>query len=142
MSNPPDLDELTTDVLVVGGGPAATWAAISAAETGSRVTLVDKGFCGTSGATAAGGNNLWLIPRGPRREESVRESEVAAGGLTDSEWMFRVLATSWDRIELLAQWGYPFPSAPDGQPLRSSLQGPGVHAPHAPQGPSQRRPHP
>jgi succinate dehydrogenase/fumarate reductase flavoprotein subunit len=124
MSNPRDVDELTTDVLVLGGGPAATWAAISAAEAGSRVTLVDKGFCGTSGATAAGGNNLWLIPRGPRREESVRESEVAAGGLTDSDWMFRVLATSWDRIELLAQWGYPFPSAPDGQPLRSSLQGP------------------
>ncbi|KAA0096846.1 FAD-binding protein [Mycolicibacterium sp. P1-18] len=124
MGNRPDVDELTTDVLIIGGGPAATWAAISAVEAGSRVTLVDKGFCGTSGATAAGGNNLWLIPRGPRREESVRESEVAAGGLTDSEWMFRVLATSWDRVELLAKWGYPFPSAPDGQPLRSSLQGP------------------
>lgn len=119
-----DIDAETTDVLVIGGGPAATWAAISAAESGSRVTLVDKGFCGTSGATAAGGNNLWLIAPGPRREESVRDSEAAAGGLTDSEWMFRVLATSWDRIELLAKWGYPFPAAADGQPLRSSLQGP------------------
>lgn len=62
-----DIDAETTDVLVIGGGPAATWAAISAAESGSRVTLVDKGFCGTSGATAAGGNNLWLIAPGPRR---------------------------------------------------------------------------
>ncbi|KWX25367.1 pyridine nucleotide-disulfide oxidoreductase [Mycolicibacterium wolinskyi] len=118
------VDEHRADVLVIGGGPAATWAAISAAESGSRVTLVDKGYCGTSGATAAGGNNLWLIAPGPRREESIRERERAAGRITDSEWMFRVLATSWDRIEQLAQWGYPFPVGADGRPMRSSLQGP------------------
>lgn len=113
-----------TDVLVIGGGPAATWAAIAAAESGSRVTLVDKGYCGTSGATAAGGNNLWLIPPGPRRTESVREREAAAGGLTDADWMLRVLSTAWDRVDQLAQWGYPFPVGDDGRQLRSSLQGP------------------
>ncbi|MGE2714729.1 FAD-binding protein [Mycolicibacterium litorale] len=119
-----DLDVHVTDVLVIGGGPAATWAAIAAAETGSRVTLVDKGYCGTSGATAAGGNNLWLIPPGPRRVESVREREAAAGALTDADWMLRVLSTSWDRVEQLAHWGYPFPVGDDGRQLRSSLQGP------------------
>lgn len=113
-----------TDVLVVGGGPAATWAAIAAAEAGSRVALVDKGYCGTSGATAAGGNNLWLIPPGVRREESVREREAAAGGLTDADWMLRVLSASWERVDQLAQWGYPFPVGDDGRQLRSSLQGP------------------
>ena len=119
-----DADTTTTDVLVIGGGPAAAWAAISAAETGSRVTLVDKGYCGTSGATAAGGNNLWLIAPGAAREQSILERERAAGRITDSEWMFRVLATSWDRIEQLAEWGYPFPTDDNGTPLRSSLQGP------------------
>ena len=109
---------------MIGGGPAATWAAITAAERGSQVTLVDKGYCGTSGATAAGGNNLWLIAPGRRREESIREREAAAGGLTDSDWMFRVLGTSWSRIEQLARWGYPFPVDDDGRPMRSSLQGP------------------
>jgi succinate dehydrogenase/fumarate reductase flavoprotein subunit len=113
-----------TDVLVIGGGPAATWAALAATESGSRVTLVDKGYCGTSGAAAAGGNNLWLIPPGPRRAESVREREAAAGGLTDADWMLRVLAASWERIEQLAHWGYPFPVDEDGRQLRSSLQGP------------------
>lgn len=113
-----------TDVLVIGGGPAATWAALAAAEAGCRVILVDKGYCGTSGATAAGGNNLWLIAPGPRREESARERETAAGGLTDADWMLRVLAMSWERIEQLAQWGYPFPVGEDGRQLRSSLQGP------------------
>ncbi|CAN3129381.1 FAD-dependent oxidoreductase [Mycobacterium sp. smrl_JER01] len=119
-----EVDTHATDVLVIGGGPAATWAAISAAEMGRRVTLVDKGYCGTSGATAAGGNNLWLIPPGHRRKEAVLERESAAGGLTDADWMLRVLSESWDRIEQLADWGYPFPVGDDGRPLRSSLQGP------------------
>ncbi|MGV0812082.1 FAD-binding protein [Mycolicibacterium boenickei] len=124
MTNPADPDALSTDVLVIGGGPAATWAAVSAAESGARVILVDKGYCGTSGATAAGGNNLWAIGPGPRREDSVRERELAAGRITDSEWMFRVLATSWDRLEQLSEWGYPFPVGADGREMRSSLQGP------------------
>ncbi|MGE2736740.1 FAD-binding protein [Mycolicibacterium vaccae] len=116
---------LDTDVLVLGGGPAATWAAISAAESGSRVVLADKGFCGTSGATAAGGTNLWSIPpHGSARERAVRDGEIAGGRLTDHEWMFRVLELSWDRVEQLARWGYPFPAGPDGRPIRSSLQGP------------------
>ncbi|MGA5464987.1 FAD-binding protein [Mycobacterium sp. NPDC050041] len=120
----PSPDVHDTDVLVLGGGPAATWAAISAAESGSRVTLVDKGYCGTSGATAAGGNNLWLVPPGTQRDDAVRRHQAVAGGITDEDWMSRVLATSWERIEHLAQWGYPFPVGPDGEPLRSSLQGP------------------
>ncbi|WP_029110134.1 FAD-binding protein [Mycobacterium sp. URHD0025] len=124
MTDPADLEAYRTDVLVIGGGPAATWAAISASESGARVILVDKGYCGTSGATAAGGNNLWAIGPGPRREDSVRERELAAGRITDSEWMFRVLATSWDRLEHLSQWGYPFPVGSDGREMRSSLQGP------------------
>lgn len=124
MTDPADLEAYRADVLVIGGGPAATWAAISATESGARVILVDKGYCGTSGATASGGNNLWAIGPGPRREDSVRERELAAGRITDSEWMFRVLATSWDRLEHLSQWGYPFPVGSDGREMRSSLQGP------------------
>jgi len=43
---------LQTDVLVIGGGPAGAWAALSAAQNGARVILADKGYLGTSGATA------------------------------------------------------------------------------------------
>ena len=35
--------ELKTDVLVIGGGPAAAWAAIAARERGAKVVIVDKG---------------------------------------------------------------------------------------------------
>jgi len=31
------------DVLVIGGGPAGTWAALSATAKGASVVLVDKG---------------------------------------------------------------------------------------------------
>jgi len=44
----------TADVLVLGGGPAGVWAALTAAKHGAKVVLAEKGFVGTGGATAAG----------------------------------------------------------------------------------------
>ncbi|WP_242624853.1 FAD-dependent oxidoreductase [Krasilnikovia cinnamomea] len=71
---------LSADVLVLGGGPAGTWAAVAAAGAGARVVLADKGYCGTSGAAAAGGNNVWYVPPDPAaRERSVAERERAPG---------------------------------------------------------------
>ena len=58
--------QIDTDVLVIGGGPAGTWAAIAAAARGAKVTLVDKGFCGTSGATAPSGTCLLYTSPSPR----------------------------------------------------------------------------
>ena len=49
------------DVLVIGGGPAGTWAAIQAAQAGASVILADKGYCGSSGATAAAGTAVWYL---------------------------------------------------------------------------------
>lgn len=114
---------MQTDVLVIGGGPAATWAAESAVTTGARVILVDKGYCGASGAAAASGNNLWYVPPGPKREASIRKKADQAGRLVDEGWMERVVATTWDRLFDLSDWGYPFP-VHDGAQWRSSLQGP------------------
>ena len=59
------------DVLVIGGGPAGAWAAISAAASGARVVLADKGYCGTSGATAPSGSGVWHVsPDGDQREQA------------------------------------------------------------------------
>jgi succinate dehydrogenase/fumarate reductase flavoprotein subunit len=113
------------DVLVLGGGPAGTWAAIAAARAGTRVVLADKGYCGTSGATASGGNNLWYVPPdGTAREESIRRYERAGGMITDRGWMARTLELTWEQVGQLAGWGYPFPSDSSGKIRRSSLQGP------------------
>lgn len=118
--------ELTADVLVVGGGPAATWAALKAAEEGASVALADKGYCGTSGATASGGTGVWYVPPEPEAREAAMASREALGGhLADRRWMARVLDETYDRINELADAGrYPFPLGPDGRQLRNGLQGP------------------
>ncbi|PXY23382.1 pyridine nucleotide-disulfide oxidoreductase [Prauserella coralliicola] len=116
-------DVLEADVLVLGGGPAGAWAALSAAEAGASVVLADKGYCGTSGATASGGNNLWHIPPGPRRDEAILDRQAKGGQLTDAGWMEHVLDMTYRRVGQLADWGYPFPEE-GGVQRRSSLQGP------------------
>ena len=123
----PRLQAETTsaDVLVLGGGPAGAWAAIAAAGAGARVVLADKGYLGTSGAAAAGGNNLWYVPAdGSARAESIARREQEGGRLTDRRWMERVLDTTWQQVSQLDRWGYPFPDDTQGQRRRSSLQGP------------------
>ncbi|MFD2422185.1 FAD-dependent oxidoreductase [Amycolatopsis pigmentata] len=118
--------ELETDVLVVGGGPAATWAALKAAEAGARVVLADKGYCGTSGATAAVGTGVWYVPPEPEPREAAMASREALGGyLADRRWMARVLDQTYKGVNELAELArYPFPASPDGTLIRSGLQGP------------------
>ena len=57
--------EVETDVLVLGGGIAGCWAAISAARQGARVTLVEKGDTIRSGAGGPGCDNWCDVPAHP-----------------------------------------------------------------------------
>ncbi|MEV5833773.1 FAD-binding protein [Nocardia sp. NPDC052112] len=118
------MTEFETDVLVLGGGPAGVWAALSAATAGARVALVDKSRCGASGPTAAGTTSLWNIPPGSARDEAVRRAYAHGGGLAEPEWMLRVLEETHRRVEQLVAWGYRFPGAGNGAtPLRVYLDG-------------------
>ncbi|MEW6640431.1 MAG: FAD-binding protein [Pseudomonadota bacterium] len=113
------------DVLVIGGGPAGTWAAVSAAQRGARVVLADKGFCGTSGATAAAGTGVWYIDPDPvLRDAAMASREKNGGYLQDRRWMARTLDRTYALSNQLAAWGYPYPTDADGRPQRNSLQGP------------------
>ncbi|RLK22549.1 succinate dehydrogenase/fumarate reductase flavoprotein subunit [Micromonospora sp. M71_S20] len=113
------------DVLVVGGGPAGAWAAWSAATHGARVVLADKGYLGSSGATAPGGSNLlYLPPDAELREQAVARRMVGGGALCEPRWIHRVLDDVYESLKLVERWGYPFVRDDHGQPLRNHLQGP------------------
>lgn len=113
------------DVLVIGGGPAGAWAACSAAAAGAKVVLVDKGCCGTSGATASAGTGVWYVPPDPAKRLAAMESREKLGGyLQDRAWMSRVLDRTYESVNLLAEWGYPFPQDDEGEPRRTNLRGP------------------
>jgi succinate dehydrogenase/fumarate reductase flavoprotein subunit len=57
--------EIETDVLVIGGGIAGCWAAISAARQGVRVALVEKGDTIRSGAGGPGCDHWCNAPANP-----------------------------------------------------------------------------
>lgn len=57
-----------TDVLIVGGGVAATFAAVKARAQGARVTLVDKGYVGRSGLTPYFHGFAHYDPADPKKE--------------------------------------------------------------------------
>jgi succinate dehydrogenase/fumarate reductase flavoprotein subunit len=117
--------EYEADVLVLGGGPAGTWAAISAAERGARVVLADKGFCGTSGTTAAAGTGIWYIDPDPALRDSAMAGREKMGGyLQDRRWMARTLDCTYAQSNRLDEWGYPYPVDENGKFQRNSLQGP------------------
>ncbi|OBC08918.1 pyridine nucleotide-disulfide oxidoreductase [Mycobacterium sp. 852013-50091_SCH5140682] len=121
-----DVDTVTTDVLVVGGGPAGTWAAIKAAQAGVGVVLVDKGYTGASGATASVGTGVWYVHDAPELREAAMAGREALGGhLADRGWMARVLDETHARMDELADvQRYPFPVDSAGRSLRDDLQGP------------------
>ncbi|TBL75274.1 FAD-dependent oxidoreductase [Paenibacillus thalictri] len=116
---------LDADVLVIGGGPAGAWAAWSAASQQAKVVLVDKGYLGSSGATAPGGTNLlYLPPDKEQREAAVAKRYKESGYLAEPDWIHRVLDQVYESLVLVESWGYPFRRDENGTPLRDHLQGP------------------
>lgn len=113
---------LEADVLVIGGGPAGAWAAYNAAAQGVRVILVDKGYCGSSGATASGGTSVWYASDAEQRETVLTSREALGGFLSERSWMERVLDQTHTNLYQLGAWGYPFPTDQRGQPYYRSLQ--------------------
>ncbi len=125
MSDPTQRVSYTADVLVIGGGPSGAWAAWSAAASGAKVILADKGFLGTSGATAPGGTNLLVVPPHPEQRDAAVLDRVTTGGyLSEPSWVHRVLDQVYENLELIAEWGYDFPKGADGNAVKTHLHGP------------------
>ncbi|MFC2014966.1 FAD-dependent oxidoreductase [Chloroflexota bacterium] len=70
-------NEVSCDVLVLGGGIAGCWSAISAARKGARVVLVDKGATRTSGAGGSGVDHWHAVVTNPASKISPEEFSQA-----------------------------------------------------------------
>jgi succinate dehydrogenase/fumarate reductase flavoprotein subunit len=115
---------LETDVLIIGGGMAACWAAIGAARAGAAVVLVDKGFVGTSGVTATAGPGHWFVPPDPAlRAAAIEKRHQGAFGLAERAWAERVLETTWRSLPQLAAY-YPFSRDGSGKTFYAGVRGP------------------
>jgi succinate dehydrogenase/fumarate reductase flavoprotein subunit len=120
----PDADVFEADVLIIGGGMAAAWSAIGAAREGAAVILVDKGFVGSSGVTAAAGPGHWWVPPDPGlREAAIEKRYQSSLGLADREWMARIIDTTFRELPKLTAH-YPFAPGPSGDVFYPGVRGP------------------
>jgi succinate dehydrogenase/fumarate reductase flavoprotein subunit len=117
--------DTVTDVLVLGGGPAAAWSAVSARESGASVVMADKGWCGTSGVAAAAGIGHWFLPPDPAvRARAIGDKWAQGGYLSDRRLMAEVIDETWHRLPALVDWRYPFARSADGRPVIATTSGP------------------
>ncbi len=119
-----DALEFVADVLVIGGGPAGAWAALTARANGCEVLLVDKGFLGTSGATAPSNTETWVVPPGPARRTAIERHVEKTRGLCDAGHVEDVLDRAHEALERLVALSYPFPADAGGRPYLGNLRGP------------------
>lgn len=103
------------DVLVVGGGIAACFAAIKAAEAGADVILVDKGFAGKSGQSPhAEGFMVYNPDWGHDIDVCMEEINRTSEYVNNRYWTRTVLENSYARFQDLISYGCTFKKYSDG----------------------------
>ncbi|MEZ0578699.1 fumarate reductase/succinate dehydrogenase flavoprotein subunit [Nocardioides sp. MH1] len=102
--------ELTCDVLVVGGGTAGTMAAITAAEAGASVVLLEKAHVRHSGSLAMGmdGVNNAVIPGKATPEDYVAEITRANDGIVNQRTLWQTASRGFDMVKRLERYGVKF----------------------------------
>jgi succinate dehydrogenase/fumarate reductase flavoprotein subunit len=101
---------LACDVAVVGGGTAGTMAAITAAEHGASVLLLDKAHVRHSGALAMGmdGVNNAVIPGKATPEDYVAEITRANDGVINQRTVYQTASRGFDMVQRLERYGVKF----------------------------------
>lgn len=110
------MEELETDVLVIGGGSAATRAALEAAGAGVKVLLVDKGVVGSSGSSphALVGFSVPLLDEEDTPELFIEDWVSAGGGICDRDLVAQCAEHGRAIAEDLERRGVEFITNADG----------------------------
>lgn len=123
MRHAPSL-RLETDVLIIGGGLAGCWAAITAAQAGAKVVIAEKGYCGTSGVAASAGPGHWFIPpEGTLRRDAIARRLEMAEGLGDADWMETIIDRTFRTLPTIASH-YRYTQDDNGKVRYHALRGP------------------
>ncbi|MGC5343208.1 fumarate reductase/succinate dehydrogenase flavoprotein subunit [Streptomyces sp. DT171] len=112
-----DAEELSCDVLVIGGGTAGTMAALTAAENGSSVLLLEKAHVRHSGALAMGmdGVNNAVIPGRAEPDDYVAEITRANDGIVDQSTVRQTATRGFDMVRRLESYGVKFEKDEHGE---------------------------
>jgi succinate dehydrogenase/fumarate reductase flavoprotein subunit/HEAT repeat protein len=99
-----------TDVLVIGGGTAGTMAALTAAEHGANVLLLEKAHVRHSGALAMGmdGVNNAVIPGKATPEDYVAEITRANDGIVNQATVYQTARRGFAMVQRLEKYGVKF----------------------------------
>ncbi|MGW6936346.1 fumarate reductase/succinate dehydrogenase flavoprotein subunit [Lentzea sp. NPDC054927] len=102
--------ELSCDVLVIGGGTAGSMAAITAAEAGRSVLLLEKAHVRHSGALAMGmdGVNNAVIPGKALPEDYVAEITRANDGIVNQRTIMQTATRGFEMVQRLERYGVKF----------------------------------
>ena len=112
-----DAARLDCDVLVIGGGTAGTMAALTAAENGAQVLLLEKAHVRHSGALAMGmdGVNNAVIPGKATPEDYVAEITRANDGIVNQRTVYQTATRGFAMVQRLESYGVKFEKDEHGE---------------------------
>ena len=112
-----DAIRLDCDVLVIGGGTAGTMAALTAAENGAQVLLLEKAHVRHSGALAMGmdGVNNAVIPGKATPEDYVAEITRANDGIVNQRTIYQTATRGFAMVQRLERYGVKFEKDEHGE---------------------------
>jgi succinate dehydrogenase/fumarate reductase flavoprotein subunit/HEAT repeat protein len=115
--DPTQPTRLDCDVLVIGGGTAGTMAALTAAEHGAQVLLLEKAHVRHSGALAMGmdGVNNAVIPGKAEPEDYVAEITRANDGIVNQRTVYQTATRGFAMVQRLERYGVKFEKDEHGE---------------------------
>jgi len=106
----PEIVEIDTDILIIGGGMAACGAAYEAkrwASDDTKIIMVDKAAVDRSGAVAQGLSAINTYIGENKIEDYVRMVHADLMGITRDDLVYDVGRHVDDSVELFEEWGLP-----------------------------------
>src|SRR6476619_582249 len=112
-----DTTRLDCDVLVIGGGTAGTMAALTAADHGADVLVLEKAHIRHSGALAMGmdGVNNAVIPGKATPEDYVAEITRANDGIVNQRTVYQTATRGFAMVQRLERYGVKFEKDEHGE---------------------------